>query len=84
MAGKRILWLGLAGLAEDDPDSALTRALLDGALRRGIAEFCDLTDVHTEALFDSEAKGLNGIERDRHFAALLARADGAVDKLLAG
>ncbi|GAA2167958.1 MULTISPECIES: NAD(P)H oxidoreductase [Glycomyces] len=84
MAGKRILWLGLAGLAEDDPDSALTRALLGGALRRGIAEFCDITDVHTEALFDSEAKGLNGIERDRHYAALLARADGAVDELLAG
>jgi NAD(P)H dehydrogenase (quinone) len=84
MAGKRMLWLGLAGLAEDDPDSDLTRALLDGALRRGIAEFCDVTDVHTEALFDSEAKGLSGIERERHFAALLARADGAVDKLLAG
>jgi NAD(P)H dehydrogenase (quinone) len=84
MAGKRMLWLGLAGLAEDDPNSDLTRALLDGALRRGIAEFCDIADVHTEALFDSEAKGLSGIERERHYAALLARADGAVDKLLAG
>jgi NAD(P)H dehydrogenase (quinone) len=84
MAGKRMLWLGLAGLAEDDPDSDLTRALLDGALRRGIAEFCDVTDVLTEALFDSEAKGLSGIERERHYTALLARADGAVDKLLAG
>ncbi|HEY1095275.1 MAG TPA: NAD(P)H oxidoreductase [Glycomyces sp.] len=84
MAGKRMLWLGLAGLAEDDPNSDLTRALLDGALRRGIAEFCDISDVHTEALFDSEAKGLTGTERERHYAALLARADGAVDKLLAG
>ncbi|MDN3241860.1 NAD(P)H oxidoreductase [Glycomyces tritici] len=84
MAGKRMLWLGLAGLAEDDPNSDLTRALLDGALRRGISEFCDVTDVHTEALFDSEAKGLEGAERARHYAALLARADGAVDKLLAG
>jgi len=84
MAGKRMLWLGLAGLAEDDPNSDLTRALLDGALRRGIAEFCDIADVHTEALFDSEAKGLSGIERERHYTALLARADGAVDKLLAG
>jgi putative NADPH-quinone reductase len=84
MAGKRMLWLGLAGLAEDDPDSDLTRALLDGALRRGISEFCDVTDVHTEALFDSEAKGLEGADRERHYAALLARADVAVDKLLAG
>ncbi|GAA2145152.1 NAD(P)H oxidoreductase [Glycomyces algeriensis] len=84
MAGKRMLWLGLAGLAEDDPNSDLTRALLDGALRRGISEFCDVTDVHTEALFDSEAKGLEGADRERHYAALLARADVAVDKLLAG
>ncbi|MFG3342337.1 NAD(P)H oxidoreductase [Glycomyces sp. NPDC048151] len=84
MAGKRMLWLGLAGLTEDDPNSDLTLALLDGALRRGIAEFCDVTDVHTAALFDSEGKGLDGDERERHFAALLARADGAVDKLLAG
>lgn len=84
MAGKRILWLALAGLAEDDPDSVLTWALLDGALRRGIAEFCDVTDVHTQALFDSEAKGLDGVERERHYADLFARADGAVAKLLAG
>ncbi|WP_205326699.1 NAD(P)H oxidoreductase [Glycomyces sp. YM15] len=84
MAGKRILWLGLAGLAEDDPDSALTRALLDGALRRGIAEFCDVTEVHTQALFDTEAKGLEGAARERHYAALFARADDAVGKLLAG
>ncbi|MDA1361347.1 NAD(P)H oxidoreductase [Glycomyces luteolus] len=84
MAGKRILWLGLAGLAEDDPDSDLTRALLDGALRRGIAEFCDVTDVHTRALFDSEAKGLEGGERERHYAALFAGADDAVGRLLAG
>jgi putative NADPH-quinone reductase len=84
MAGKRMLWVGLAGLAEDDPNSDLTRALLDGALRRGIAEFCDITDVHTLALFDSEAKGLEGAARERHYAALAARSDEAVDKLVAG
>lgn len=84
MAGKRMLWLGLAGLTEDDPNSDLTHALLDGTLRRGISGFCDVTDVHTLALFDSEGKDLQGEARERHFAALLARADGAVDKLLAG
>jgi putative NADPH-quinone reductase len=84
MAGKRMLWVGLAGLAEDDPNSDLTRALLDGALRRGIAEFCDITDVHTLALFDSEAQGLVGAARERHYAALEARSDEAVDKLVAG
>ncbi|HEX2143342.1 MAG TPA: NAD(P)H oxidoreductase [Glycomyces sp.] len=84
MAGKRILWLGLAGLPEDDPNADLVTALLDGTLRRGIAEFCDVTDVHTLALFDSEAKGLQGIERETHYAALFARADDAIDKVLVG
>ncbi|MEV3938763.1 NAD(P)H oxidoreductase [Glycomyces sp. NPDC049804] len=84
MAGKRMLWIALAGLAEDDPNSDLTRALLDGALRRGIAEFCGITDVHTMALYDTEAQGLAGAARERHYAALAARSDEAVDKLVAG
>jgi hypothetical protein len=40
--------------------------------------------VHTRALFDSEAKGLEGAARERHYAALFACADDAVGKLLAG
>jgi NAD(P)H dehydrogenase (quinone) len=84
MAGKRMLWLGLAGLPADDPNADLVAALLDGALRRGISEYCDVTDVHTQALFDSEAKGLEGVERGAHYASLFASADDAVAKLLAG
>jgi NAD(P)H dehydrogenase (quinone) len=84
MAGKRMLWLGLAGLPADDPNADLVAALLDGALRRGISEYCDVTDVHTQALFDSEAKGLEGVERGAHYASLFANADDAVAKLLAG
>jgi putative NADPH-quinone reductase len=84
MAGKRMLWLGLAGLPADDPNADLVEALFDGALRRGIAEYCDITDVHTRVFFDSEGKGRNGSERERHYAALFAGADDAVDKLLAG
>jgi NAD(P)H dehydrogenase (quinone) len=84
MAGKRMLWLGLAGLPADDPNADLVAALLDGALRRGISEYCDVTDVHTQALFDSEAKGLEGVERGAYYAALFASADDAVAKLLAG
>lgn len=83
MAGKRMLWLGLAGLPADDPNADLVTDLLDGALRRGIAEFCDIADVHTEALFDSEGQDLRGDDRERHYAGLFARADAAVDKLLA-
>lgn len=84
MAGKRMLWLGLAGLPEGDPNADLVTGLLDGTLRRGIAEYCDITDVHTLALFDSEGKDLTGTGRQDHYADLFARADAAVEKLLAG
>jgi NAD(P)H dehydrogenase (quinone) len=83
MHGKRMLWLALAGLSEDDPNSDLTRALLDGTLRRGVSEFCGVPDTRTAALYDSEAKGLTGSERDRHYRELFARADAAIDDLTA-
>ncbi|SDL16811.1 Putative NADPH-quinone reductase (modulator of drug activity B) [Glycomyces sambucus] len=82
MAGKRMLWIALAGLAEDDPNSRLTRDFLDGPLRVGISEYCGIPDAATVALYDSEGQGLTGSERDRHYRELFARADAAVDGLL--
>ncbi|GAA1679638.1 NAD(P)H oxidoreductase [Glycomyces endophyticus] len=82
MAGKRMLWIALAGLAEDDPNSALTRAFLDGPLRVGISAYCGIPDATAVALFDSEGQGLTGAERDRHYRELFAKADAAVDVLL--
>jgi putative NADPH-quinone reductase len=84
MAGKRMLWLGLAGLAEGERNADLVLDLLDGPLRRGISEYCGVFDVHTAALFDSEAQGLSGEARERHYRRLFAEAEAAVDKLVAG
>ncbi|MCK9871555.1 NAD(P)H oxidoreductase [Nocardiopsis dassonvillei] len=84
MAGKRMLWLALAGLAEGEQNADLVFDLLDGPLRRGISEYCGIFDVHTAALFDSEAQDLTGAARELHYRELFAEADAAVDKLLAG
>lgn len=84
MAGKRMLWLALAGIPSHDDNADLVNFLLDHTLKRGIAEYCDVTNVHTAALFHSEGTGLVGARRERHFAEMFATADAAVDKLLAG
>ncbi|MQM26583.1 NAD(P)H oxidoreductase [Glycomyces albidus] len=82
MHSKRMLWLALAGLAEDDPNADLIHSMLDGTLRRGISEFCGIPEVHTAALFDSEAQGLTGADRDRHYRELFAKADKAIDRMI--
>ncbi|MEU6248471.1 NAD(P)H oxidoreductase [Glycomyces sp. NPDC047010] len=82
MAGKRMLWIGLAGLPEDDPLSPLVRGFLDGPLRVGVSEYCGVPGAHTLALYDSEGQDLEGEARERHFRELFARAEAAVDTLL--
>ncbi|PDP85592.1 NADPH oxidoreductase [Glycomyces fuscus] len=84
MEGKRMLWLGLAGLGERDPNADLVLDLLEGPLRRGVSEYCGIFDVHTAALFDSEGQDLTGEARERHYRELFAGAEAAVDKLVAG
>jgi putative NADPH-quinone reductase len=82
MDRKRMLWLAIAGLGEGDPSSALTLTLLE-TLRRGISEYCGIPEVRSAALFDSEGKGLTGADRDGHYRELFARADAAIDEMVA-
>ncbi|WP_335990877.1 NAD(P)H oxidoreductase [Glycomyces sp. MUSA5-2] len=82
MAGKRMLWIALAGLPEDDPQSELTRGLLDGQLKVGISAYCGIPDAQWTALYHSEGQGLEDEARDRHYEALFAKAEAAVDALL--
>ncbi|GAB3662160.1 NADPH-dependent FMN reductase family protein [Glycomyces tarimensis] len=83
MAGKRMLWLALAGLTAEDRNADLVVTVLEGPLRRGISEYCDIQDTHVAALFDSEGQDLAGVARERHYREFFAQADEAVDKLLA-
>lgn len=84
MAGKRMLWLGLAGLPEQDSNADLVLGLLDGPLRRGISQFCDISDVQVAALFDSEGQDLTGAARERYYREFFTQAEEAVDKFIAG
>jgi NAD(P)H dehydrogenase (quinone) len=81
MAGKRMLWLGLAGITAQDPNADLVLGLLDGPLRRGISEYCDIPDTQVAVLFDSEGEDLSGEARERHYREFFAKVEEAVDKL---
>lgn len=84
MAGKRMLWLALAGLTARDPNADLVASVLEGPLRRGVSEYCGISETHAAVLYDSEGQDLSGEARAEHFRGLVTRADEAVDKLLAG
>ncbi|MFB9661155.1 NAD(P)H oxidoreductase [Glycomyces mayteni] len=83
MAGKRMLWIALAGGTADDQMAPLVQGLLDPQLRVGVSAYCGIPDAHTVALYDSEGQGLEGEARERHFRELFAQAEAAVDALLA-
>lgn len=82
MDRKRMLWLALAGLAEGDPNSDLTLALLE-TLRRGVSAYCGIPEARSTALFDTEGQRLTGADRDGHYRELFARADAAIDEMVA-
>lgn len=98
LAGKRILWLGLAGAAEDDPVVELIQQSLSTQLDDGIAYYCGLAQSSVGLLPGAEEKrqrldadgnllldeALTGAEREAHYAALESRARHFVDVLLAG
>ncbi|WP_459545198.1 NAD(P)H oxidoreductase [Nocardia sp. X0981] len=98
LAGKRMLWLGLAGAADDDALVELMQESLDAQLNDGIAYYCGLARSSVGLLTGAEEKrqrlddagnllldeALVGAERDAHYAELERRATGFVDDFLAG
>jgi NAD(P)H dehydrogenase (quinone) len=97
LAGKRMLWLALAGAGADDPAAAAMRELLDAQLSDGIASYCGLSDSVVEILFESEGEPqltdehgtlvigaqLGDDARAAHYAALEQRAVQAVERVAA-
>ncbi|MEU6860416.1 NAD(P)H oxidoreductase [Glycomyces sp. NPDC046736] len=97
LAGKRMLWLGLAGANEGDDFSVWMRETLDRVLREGISFYNGITDSAVEILFDAEGepqyvdangnftKGepLTGDQRAAHYAEMDRLAAGHVEKFLA-
>ncbi|WP_040838306.1 NAD(P)H oxidoreductase [Nocardia brevicatena] len=97
LAGKRMLWLGLAGAADDDAVVEIMQQSLSAQLNDGIAYYCGLAQSTVGLLPGAEEKrqrvdadgnllfdeALTGAARDAHYAALEARAIGFVDDFVA-
>lgn len=97
LAGKRILWLGLAGAADDDAVVELMQQALSTQLDDGIAYYCGFAQSSVGLLPGAEEKrqrlddagnllldeALTGAVRDAHYAELENRALGFVDDFLA-
>ncbi|WP_328392128.1 NAD(P)H oxidoreductase [Nocardia sp. NBC_00416] len=98
LAGKRALWLGLAGAADDDGVVDLMRQSLSMQLDDGVAYYCGLAQSSVGLLPGAEEKPqrvdadgnllldetLTGAARDTHYADLEGRAIRFVDDFLAG
>ncbi|MEW1548760.1 NAD(P)H oxidoreductase [Streptomyces tsukubensis] len=78
LAGKRMVWLGLAGAgAADYADSGLGAAL-DLQLRVGISRFCGIEDTTVHLVHGTELSGIPAHQRPAHVLGLLAQAEAAV------
>ncbi|WP_246023308.1 NAD(P)H oxidoreductase [Nocardia yunnanensis] len=97
LAGKRMLWLGLAGAAADDPLIPFMQQTLEGQLNMGIAYYCGFSHSAVGLLPDAEERRQRldadgtlrieaatvGAERAAQYADLERRADGFVTDFLA-
>ncbi|NUS44736.1 MAG: NAD(P)H oxidoreductase [Mycobacteriaceae bacterium] len=97
LAGKRMLWLGLAGAASDDPIVREMQQALENQLSQGIATYCGFAESSVRLLLDVEGQpqridaqgnlviddALVGGAREAHYADLDRRAAEFVDAFAA-
>ncbi|GGW16271.1 NADPH oxidoreductase [Streptomyces capoamus] len=97
LAGKRMLWLGLAGVTSGDPVTEGMRAVLETNLSEGIAYYCGFSHSTVALLPDAEERpqrldaegnllvgdAVAGTEREARYAEFDRRATKAVEGFLA-
>jgi putative NADPH-quinone reductase len=97
LAGRRILWLGLAGATADDPVIEGMKAVLEANLSEGIAYYCGFSHSAVGLLTDAEERpqrvdaegnllvgeAVAGAEREAQYAAFDERAREYLEKFLA-
>jgi putative NADPH-quinone reductase len=97
LAGKHMLWLGLAGATADDPIVEGMQALLETNLSEGIAYYCGFSHSTVGLLTDAEERpqrvdaegnllvgeAVAGAEREAQYADLDRRARELVEKFVA-
>ncbi|WP_433544220.1 NAD(P)H oxidoreductase (plasmid) [Streptomyces sp. CA-294286] len=97
LAGKRMLWLGLAGATADDPIVEGMHAVLETNLSEGIASYCGFSRSTVGLLTDAEdrpqrvdaegnllvGEAVAGAEREAQYADFDRRAGEFVDRFAA-
>ncbi|MCG0062332.1 NAD(P)H oxidoreductase [Streptomyces tricolor] len=97
LAGKRILWLGLAGATADDPIAQGMQSVLEATLSEGIALYCGFSRSTVGLLLDAEERpqrvddegnllvgdAVTGAEREAQYADFDRRTLEFVEKFLA-
>ncbi|MFB8007691.1 NAD(P)H oxidoreductase [Nocardia sp. NPDC056000] len=97
LAGKRMLWLGLAGATADDMIIPAIQTMLDTQLSGAIAYYCGVSDSRTVVLPDAEERpqrldaegkleigdAVQGAAREAHFADFERKAAEHVSDFLA-
>ncbi|MET9988266.1 NAD(P)H oxidoreductase [Streptomyces mutabilis] len=97
LAGKRILWLGLAGATADDPIMEGMHSLMETSLSEGIAYYCGFSHSAVGLLPDAEERpqrvdaegnllvgdAVSGAEREAQYADFDRRARELLEKFLA-
>ncbi|MFF5637035.1 NAD(P)H oxidoreductase [Streptomyces sp. NPDC012825] len=97
LAGKRMLWLGLAGATSDDPIVPDMQTVLETNLSEGIASYCGFSRSTVGLLTDAEERpqrvdaegnllvgeAVSGAEREAQYADLDRRALEFVERLVA-
>ncbi|MGF0175809.1 NAD(P)H oxidoreductase [Streptomyces sp. Marseille-Q5077] len=97
LAGKRMLWLGLAGATADDPIVEGMQALLETNLSEGIAYYCGFSHSTVGLLTDAEERpqrvdaegnlligeAVAGAEREAQYTDFDRRAQELVEKFVA-
>ncbi|MER5216604.1 NAD(P)H oxidoreductase [Streptomyces sp. NPDC002838] len=82
LAGKRMLWLGLAGGPDSDYAKAGLDAAMDIQLRVGVSEFCGIADSSVHLLHGTELSGVPHALRPARVREVLAAAGAALDQRL--
>ncbi|MFF3313332.1 NAD(P)H oxidoreductase [Streptomyces sp. NPDC002952] len=97
LAGRRILWLGLAGATADDPIVAGMRTILETSLNEGIAYYCGFSRSTVGLLTDAEERpqridgegnlvvgdAITGAEREAQYTAFDRRTGEFVEAFIA-
>jgi NAD(P)H dehydrogenase (quinone) len=98
LAGKHMLWLGLAGATADDPIVEGMQTVLETNLSEGIAYYCGFSHSTVGLLTDAEERpqrvdtegnlrvgeAVTGAEREAQYADLDRRAREFVERFVAG